>query len=105
MPAPARGMTISSSGASGHRPRRLAAPEPSDELRALLVAAEAGHDVRPADLRGDRLEEREGLLESHLGAAVASLVHRGPGRVRDRDPGDLVVEELGVPGALERQDA
>ena len=59
----------------------------------------------PATESVDLLEEREALLEPDLRAALAGGVHRRPRLVGDRDAGHLVVEELGVAGALERQDA
>ena len=80
-------------------------PDPADELGALLVAPEARHDVGPGDLALHRGQEAVGHLDADLRAAFAGRAHRLAGPVGDRDPGDLVVEELGVAGRDQRQDA
>ena len=83
----------------------MARPDPADELGALLVAPEARHDVGPGDLALHRGQEAVGHLDADLRAALAGRAHRLPGLVGDRDAGDLVVEELGVAGRDQRQDA
>ena len=103
-----RALTACPSGRPGRRAvrdrlHRVARPDPPDELRALLVPAEARHDVRPGNLALHRGQEVVGHLDPDLRAALAGGSHRRPRLVGDRDPGHLVVEELGVPGRDERQ--
>src|SRR2546422_654044 len=103
-PAPWDLKSRSSRGSPGsHRRKRLA--QAPDELRVLLVAAEARHEVRALDGRSGLGQEGEGELQAHVRAALAGSVHRRPRLVRDRDPWHLVVEELGMAGADQRQDA
>ena len=45
------------------------------------------------------------MVKPDLGAVLAGLLERGAGRVGDRDAGHLVVQELRVARALQREDA
>ena len=95
--------TVAVSDLIGRTPDRFARLDPSDELGGLLVAAEARHEVGPGDERAGLVQERQRQFQADLRPAIAGRGHRRPGLVGDRDPRHLVVQELGVPCALERQ--
>ena len=59
----------------------------------------------PATSASTAREQVDRPSRCHLRAALAGRAHRRPRLVGDRDPGHLVVEELGVARRDERQDA
>ena len=85
----------------GWRTRR-----PADQLGGLLVPAEARHDVGPGDECVDLFEERERSARARP-RRRARRPRAAPSRAASGIvmPGHLVVQELRVARALERQDA
>src|SRR5262249_42991034 len=82
---------------------RRASSEDIQHLRHDLEAAEGRHEVRAGVARADLADELLGHLDAGAKRAVARGTKPGPHAIGNRDPGDLVVEELGVAEAVERQ--
>ena len=66
------------------------------QLGGLLVATEAGHDVRALDQRPHRVQQLQRFLQAYLGATIPGGRHGRAHVVGDGDAWYLVVQELGV---------
>ena len=85
--------------------KRMAGPDPPDSSAACSYRPKLGMMYVPAT-SGSACSRSARLISRPTSAPRSpGGVHRRARLVRDRDPGDLVVQELGVAGGLQRQDA
>src|ERR1041385_4431887 len=76
-----------------------------EHVEAVLVAAERRHQVNTVGEVARLAQQLAGQLDADLLALVARFVHAAPDGLGNLDARHLVVQELGVPERLERQDA
>ena len=76
-----------------------------EDLGDDLEAAERGHEVRAGVASAHLADELLRHLDADAKRAVPRVLQPAAHRLGDRDAGHLVVEELGMTEAVEREDA
>src|SRR5437867_13114730 len=84
---------------------RVGSADRIEHLRNHLEAAERGHQIRAGVATSHGADELLRHLDADAERAVARLAKAAAHVLGNHDPRHLVVEELGVAGAVERQDA
>src|SRR5437867_13427733 len=90
--------------AASRRPSAKRSPDGIEDLGHDLEASERGHQVGAGVALAHSPDQLLRHLDPGAERAVAGLAQTPADRLGDRDAWDLVVEELGVTRAVERED-